>query len=57
MENKSKIPMYITLKQLNKPNNVKTTDADKNIRNLIKFKMLPCLYYVIESLMNINEAA
>ena len=29
----------------------------KNISNLKKFKMLPCLYDITEALLNINEAA
>ena len=61
MENKSKIPMYITMKQLNKSNNVKNElmqiKKQKNISNLKKFNMLPCIYDVIEGLMNSNEAA
>ena len=61
VENKSKIPMNITYKHFNELNNVKIElmqiKKQKNISNLKKFKMLPCLYNVIEGLMNNNEAA
>ena len=53
--------MYISLKELNKLNNVKTElmqiKKQKNIGNLKKFKILLFLYDVIKGLMNINEAA
>ena len=39
MENKSKIPMYIILKQLNKSNNVKTELIQIKKQNILaKFK-------------------
>ena len=58
MDNKSKIPMCITLKQLNKSNNVKIEHMQiKKNSNFKKFKMLPCLYDVIEGPMRIKEAA
>ena len=55
MENKSKIPIYITLKQLNKLNNVKTKlmqIKSKKYWQFKKIKMLHCLYDVVECLMN-----
>ena len=61
MENMSKIPMYITLKQLNKSNNVRTElvkiKVNNKFSNLKKFELLSCAYDIIECLMNINEAA
>ena len=53
--------MHVSLKELNKLNNVKTElmqiKKQKNISILKKFKILLFLYDVIKSLMNINEAA
>ena len=53
--------MYISLKELNKLNNMKTElmqiKEQKNIGNLKKFKILLFPYDVIKRLMNINEAA
>ena len=52
--------MYISLKELNKLNNMKTElmqiKEQKIIGNLKKFKILLFPYDVIKRLMNINEA-